>query len=87
MDNEEIFDMNQAEFYGVSMDTIRKMLGRETPHMYVIKDGDKFRSEMLTESEYKEKYERKPVRSRYKYNVPDRVYGKGFSKNWTKEVF
>ena len=84
---EEIFDLNQAEFYGVDIETIRKLLHRETPHMFLIKDGNKFRAETLTQSEYKEKYERDLTRCKHKYNVYDKTYGNGFSKRWTKEVF
>ena len=40
MTNEDIFDLNQAEFYVVEVETIMKLLHRETPHMYLIKEGD-----------------------------------------------
>lgn len=88
MSNEDIFDSNQAEFYSVEVETIKKLLHRETPHMYLIKEGDKFKAETMTQAEYKEKYQkRNSVSCSYKYNVFDKTYGKQFSKHWVKEVF
>lgn len=88
MTQEEIFDQNQADFYNVDISVIRKALNRETPHMFLIKEGGKFKSVMMTQSEYEEKYQkRNPKYDSYKYNILDRTYGKKFSKNWIKEVF
>ena len=88
MTQEEIFDQNQADFYDVDISVIKKQLNRETPHLYLIKEEDRLKAVMMTQSECEEKYKkRNPESDSYKYNVPDKTYGKKFSKNWIKEVF
>lgn len=88
MTQEDIFDQNQADFYGVDISVIRKAMKREIPHMFLVKEDGKFKSIMMTQSEYEEKYQKRNSNPKpYKYNVPDKYYGRKFSKDWIKEVF
>ena len=59
MTQEDIFDQNQADFYGVDVSVVRKAMKRETPHLFLVKEDGKFKSIMMTQSEYEEKYQKR----------------------------
>lgn len=84
--SEEESDIAQAEFYGVPLSEIRKLLGRKEKRQHLIleKKGDKAVSRVVDQEEFDELntpkfYEEKESDSKYKKS--------GMHGNWMKRIY